>query len=178
MAEGLTKYQIEIITKEVSKIQERKSNEKKKERRNWKLRNTQLLLKNYQLLKKHCDGIIPTLEVYQDSIFNQEELDLAMLMKYKARTKEMLDYFDLMFSSYSQYCHNQGPMAERRLGVVSKLYTFENKAFHLTKSEVADYYAIDARTVDRDIKKSSEELSIFLFGIDSLDDLSHVLFVS
>lgn len=178
MSEGLTKHQLEIITKEVLKIQGIKNNARKKERRGWKLRNTNLLLKNYQMLKKHCEGIIPTLNQYEDSLFDPEDLSLETLMKYKARTKEMLDYFDLMFSSYSQYCHNQGPMAERRLDVVNRVYLFSSDEQRMSKSKMAALYDVDSRTIDRDIKKVSEELSVFLFGIDSLDDLSGVLFLS
>lgn len=175
---GLTKHQLEIITNEVLKIQSKKQKEQKKIARDWKLRNTNLLLKNYQMLKKHCDGVVPTLDEYENRIFDPEELNLEVLMKYKARTKEMLDYFDLMVSSYCQYCHNQGPMAERRFDVIHRVYLFEGDMQRMSKTQVADLYKIDSRTVDRDIKKSSEELSVFLFGIDSLEDLSNVLFVS
>lgn len=178
MANGLTKHQLEIITEHVIKIQRKKKKEQKQERRNWKLRNTNLLLKNYQMLRKHCDGIIPKLEEYEETIFNEQELDIAILMKYKARTKEMLDYFDLMFSSYSNYCHNNGPMAERRLKIITGLYLYENEISKRKKSDLASQYDIDMRTVDRDIRKAGEELSIFLFGIDSLDDLANVLTVS
>ena len=50
MAEGLSKHQIEIITAKVLEIQERKR-KKQKRKRDWKLRNTNLLLKNYRMLK-------------------------------------------------------------------------------------------------------------------------------
>lgn len=51
MAEGLSKHQIEIITAKVLEIQEKKKKETKREKRDWKLRNTNLLLKNYRMLK-------------------------------------------------------------------------------------------------------------------------------
>ena len=50
MAEGLSKHQIEIITAKVLEIQEKKKKETKREKRDWKLRNTNLLLKNYRML--------------------------------------------------------------------------------------------------------------------------------
>jgi hypothetical protein len=178
LAEKLTKDTLAAITQEVVKIEAMKGKERKRERRNWKLRNTTLLLKKYQMLREHCEGVIPKLTEYENSIFDPEELNLETLMKYKARTKEMLDYFDLMFSSYCQYCHNQGPMAERRFNIIRQLYVFENSNEYKSKNDLAAFYNVDSRTVDRDIKKASEELSIFLFGIDSLDDLSHVLFLS
>lgn len=98
-------------------------------------------------------------------------------MKYKARTKEMLDYFDLMFSSYNNYCRSNGDAAERRFDIIKSVY-IEDGNFRKSKSEMASYYAIDFRTVDRDIKKATDELSIFLYGIDSLDDLANVLKLS
>lgn len=172
---SLTKEQLEIITAAVLKSQKRVERDRKKEKEDWKLRNTNLLLKNYRMLKKHCDGIVPTLHEFEETIFNPNDLNLEKLMKYKARTKEMLDYFDIMLSSYNQYCHNQGVSAERRFDVINKIY-ITNPSF--SKSQMAGIYDIDDRTIQRDIKKSCQELSVFLFGIDSLDDLSNVLFVS
>ncbi|NSP41546.1 hypothetical protein HRE82_14410, partial [Enterococcus faecalis] len=67
MAEGLSKHQIEIITAKVLEIQEKKKKETKREKRDWKLRNTNLLLKNYRMLKKHCDSIVPTIQDYEIS---------------------------------------------------------------------------------------------------------------
>ncbi|NSN57342.1 hypothetical protein HRD96_05150 [Enterococcus faecalis] len=177
MAEGLSKRQIEIITAKVLEIQEKKKKETKREKRDWKLRNTNLLLKNYRMLKKHCDSIVPTIQDYEISVFDSEALNLDTLMKYKARTKEMLDYFDLMFSSYNNYCRSNGDAAERRFDIIKSVY-IEDGNFRKSKSEMASYYAIDFRTVDRDIKKATDELSIFLYGIDSLDDLANVLKLS
>ncbi|WP_313627470.1 hypothetical protein [Enterococcus italicus] len=174
-SENLTKHQLEIIADAVLKNHSRLEKDKKKEREDWKLRNTNLLLKNYRMLKKHCEGIIPTLSQFEETIFDPDELNLETLMKYKARTKEMIDYFDIMFSSYNQYCHNQGTSAERRFDVINKIYV-TNPSF--SKSQMAGIYDVDDRTIQRDIKRAGQELSVFLFGIDSLDDLSNVLFVS
>lgn len=178
MSEKLSKEMLAAITNEVIKIEDKKKKERKRQHRDRKLRNTKLLLENYQMLKKHCEGIVPILHDFENSLFDPEELDIGILMKYKARTKEMLDYFDLMFSSYNQYCHNKERAAERRFDIVRRLYVFENGGQHLTKTNLATFYNIDERTINRDIKKASEELSVFLYGIDSLDDLDHVLEMS
>lgn len=175
MTEKLSKEMLAAITQEVIKIEGKKKKERKKQRRNRKLRNTRLLLENYQMLREHCEGIVPTLHNFENSLFDPEELNIEILMKYKARTKEMLDYFDVMFSSYSQYCHNKGTSAERRFNVIRQLYVYENSGQHLNKTNLAIFYNVDTRTINRDVKKASEELSVFLYGIDSLDDLAHVL---
>ncbi|MGX7132362.1 hypothetical protein ACWOB3_07775 [Enterococcus songbeiensis] len=174
----LTNHQLEIIAGVVLKEQSRSDKQKKKDKKDWKLRNTNLLLKNYRMLKRHCDGIVPALHEFENSIFDPEELNLEKLMKYKARTKEMLDYFDIMLSSYSQYCHDHGSAADRRYDVIFSIYITSDKNGHKSKSQMAGLYNVDARTIDRDIKKAADELAIFLFGIDSLDDLASVLFVS
>lgn len=176
MADGLTKHQLEIIAEAVLKEQNNQKKRHDKVKKDWKLRNTNLLLKNYRMLKQHCDGIVPTLHDFEDTIFSPDQLELSSLMKYKARTKEMLDYFDLMLSSYCQYCHNQGEMAERRYDIIFSVYI--TNEYRKSKMQMTGIYNIDARTVDRDIKKAGEELAIFLFGIDSLDDLTNVLNVS
>lgn len=140
MAEGLTKHQLEIIVDAVLKSKKKINKEKQKEKQDWKLRNTNLLLKNYRMLKKHCDGIVPRLHQFEESIFDPEELNLEKLMKYKAQTKEMFDYFDIVLSSYNQYCHNQDITAERRFDVINKIY-ISNPSF--SKSQMAGIYYLE-----------------------------------
>lgn len=176
---NLSRKQLEAISEtaaqEALKVYERKNKANHAEYRDWRLRNTKLLLKNYQLLVNHCNGIVNDLEDYENVIFDPEDLNLQTLMKYKARTKKMLDYFDSVWKSYYTYCHQKGGSVYRRFAVIQNLYIYENE---IKIVDVAELYGVDERTIRRDEKKATEELSVFLFGIDSLEELANVLFMS
>lgn len=170
---GLTKHQLEIIAAAVLKEHQKQENKTKLSSKDWRLRNTQMLLKNYLILEKHCEGIVEDLENYEDVIFDPEELNLYTLMKYKAKTKKMLEYFNSTWGSYKNFCENQGVAAARRCDVLYKLYIDQEP---YKKMKIAELYGVDERTVRRDERKATEELSIFLFGIDSLSDLESLVF--
>lgn len=176
---NLSRKQIEAISetaaKEALKVFERKKKEKQDHHRDWRLRNTRLLFKNYRLLVKHCEEVVGDLEDYENIIFDPEDLNLQELMKYKARTKKMLNYFDTVWQSYSSYCTQKGEAVHRRCKVIEKLYIVNGSSKIV---DLADLYGVDERTIRRDEKKAISEMSIFLFGIDSLEDLANVLNVS
>lgn len=174
MAEGLTKHQLEIIAQAVLKENE-KHQAKDNVPKDWRLRNTKLLLRQYRWLTLHCQEIVEDLDEYEEVVFDPEELNLRALMKYKAKTKRMMDYFDATWGSFYAHSKNRGKMAQRRADVLFKLYisTEEYK-----KVDIADIYGVDESTIRRDESKATVELSIFLFGIDSLNDLENILSVS
>lgn len=165
---GLSKELLEVITEAVISQQEKSMQQTKKKTRDRRLRNTNLLLKNYRMLTKHCEHILVEIEEYEEVVFDPSDLQIHALMKYKAKTKKMLAYFDAVFRSYKQYCAVSGIAAKRRADVIEKRYiTSDNQ----TAESIAEYYDVEKRTIFRDINKATEELSVFLFGIDSLEDL-------
>lgn len=172
MAGGLTKHQLEIIAEAV--IKEQKKHERKQESsaKDWRLRNTKLLLRHYRWLEAHCDEIMEDLEAYEDIIFDPEELNLKALMKYKAKTKRMMSYFDATWGSYKQFCVDKGGANFRRYQVLEKLYILPEP---MKKVELAELMNLDERTIRRDESKAIQELSVFLFGIDSLTDLEQMV---
>lgn len=172
MKSGLTKQQLEIIAEAVMKEQKKQEKRQQVERKDWRLRNTRLLLQNYRFLQKHCEEIHEDLTDYEEIIFDPEDLNIQVLMKYKARTKKMLDYFDTTWRSYREYCLSVGGANERRMKVIQKLYIIDEP---MQKCDLAELFYVDERTIRRDEKRAVKELSIFLFGIDSLEDLTTVL---
>lgn len=163
--------QIILITKTVDQIIDKKNRRTKKEEKDYRLRNTSLLLKNYRLLRVHCDSIVEDLTVYEEFTYDAAELDLKVLMKYKARTAKMLKYFEFVFKSYGEIAAVEGEAFKRRYNVVNHLYVSASK---LTADELAEKYTMDRSTVFRDVKRAINELSIMLFGIDSFDDLEEM----
>lgn len=154
----------ETVLKEVRKQQDRHSKQHKDRR----LRNTKLLVENYRMLNKHCEGINADLKDYEEYTYDPDQIQLHTLMKYKVKTKKMLNYFDSMLRTYKEYCELTGPMAARRYKILYTLYIDDDKK---SADDVAEFYNMDRSTVFRDAKKATEELSIFLFGLDSLNDL-------
>ena len=166
--DSLSKTQLEIISEAVLKEHHKLIKKEHESEKDWRLRNTKLLLKHYQMLQKHCEEITEDLDDYEEIVFDPAELDLKALMKYKAKTKKMLDYFDASFGSYRDFCKGKGYASIRRCNVLYKLYiSTEN----FNKVKIAEFYSLDEKTIRRDEAKATEELSIFLFGIDSLADL-------
>lgn len=164
----LPKETIEAITKTVIQTWEKEQTKAKNEKKDWRLRNTRLLLKNYRMLEEHCRGVKVELEAYEEIVYDPEELELHTLMKYKAKTAKMLLYFDEMFKAYGNYCNRAGEATRRRFQVVDRLYVSNNE---MGAEQVAEYFNINTRTVYKDADKAIEELSVFLFGIDSIYDL-------
>lgn len=166
--DSLSKRQLEIIAETVLKEHQKLSKKEQAAEKDWRLRNTKLLLKHYQMLQKHCEEITEDLEDYEEIVFDPAELNLKALMKYKAKTKKMLDYFDATWGSYQGFCKDKGTAAHRRCDILYKLYI---SSANYNRVDLAEFYDVDERTVRRDESKAMEELSVFLFGIDSLADL-------
>lgn len=166
--ESLSQQQLETIAAAVLKEHQKLVKKEHEAEKDWRLRNTKLLLKHYQMLQKHCEEITEDLDDYEEIVFDPSELDLKALMKYKAKTKKMLDYFDATLGSYRKFCKDKGVASQRRCDTLYKLYI---SSANCSRVDLSEFYNIDERTIRRDEAKATEELSIFLFGIDSLSDL-------
>lgn len=165
--ENLTKEQLTVISQVVKSELDKDQKRKAKELKDYRLRNTTLLVKNYRMLRVHCDTIVEDLEVYEDSVYDPQELTLNTLMKYKARTAKMLDYFDSIFRAYHELAERDTEMMLRRWKTVFQMYVGPDK---LTAVDMAEYYGVDERTVYRYLNKAFDELSTLLWGITSFDD--------
>ncbi|OJG96689.1 hypothetical protein RV18_GL001975 [Enterococcus termitis] len=128
----------------------------------------------YIFLKKHCLEITEDLNEYENVVFEPEELNLRALMKYKAKTKKLLDYFDTVWGSYKAYCVEKGGSVERRCKVLEKLYILQKTMKYV---DIAELFNVDESTIRRDEKKATSELSVFLFGVDALEDLVDAIFM-
>lgn len=164
----LSTEQVEQIVKVVKRESEKHDKKKRKETKDYRLRNTTLLLKNYRMLKAHCQGIEEELDEYENIVYDPSELNLNTLMRYKAKTRKMIEYFESVFKAYEELAKRNGETMWRRYQVVSKMYVMQEKQ---SADAVAEFYNIDRRTVFRDSKKAIEELSVLLWGVDSFDDL-------
>lgn len=166
MANGLTKHQLEIISKAVLSENRRQYDENKKEEKIRNLRNTELLLKNYRKLKALCD------EALQEAIpadypeFSLETLTLESLTVYRKKTLMMMNHVDKMLVAYEWACR-QGSIEEQRRFKVLKLRYLAD--IHLSIKEIVELHKIDQSTVYRDTKQAINDMSVLLFGLDALN---------
>lgn len=131
------------------------------------LRNTKSLLSHYLLLQNHLNVELP--EVSDDVPLSQYERSLYSLLGYRVRSKEMMEFVNNILYRYQDICKAGTFEEQRRFDVIKKLYLIDNK---LTRVQLADFYRVDEKTIRRDERKAIDELSIMMFGIDALNDMS------
>lgn len=146
-------------------------NERKRQFANeqtWRVKNTKLLLKNYDILTEHSKDIDTDIDRYLKDVFSQDDLKIRSIVGYKARTKKMMEYTDLMLQAYHNYSQKRDDATRRRYYIIRHLYVEPMK---LTLLQIADHFGVSERTVMRDQKEAVKEFSIFLFGIVSLEEM-------
>lgn len=166
---GLTEKQIQIISQEAIKQFRAQVKKQKKQERDWRLRNTKLLLENYHKLKSHCEDIPKQVEEYEDSIFSLEDLTLETLMKYRIKTAKMLKYFEQRLKHYEIDCNNGSDEEKRRFKIIEQRYLATER---LTVRQLCERYNVEQGTIYRDSKLAIVDISLLLFGIAALE-LTH-----
>lgn len=177
----MTKTESELIEK-VSKISaktaveaaldfmEKEKQRQEAEKRDRRLRNTKLLLRNYRNLKKHCESIPEDLKTFDNMIildeFGTSELEVESIKRSKQRTWLMVKFTERMLSVYEKLCKESNREEDlRRYQTIYHLYVSDEKQ---TAREVAECHNVDERTVYRDVDEACKALSSLIFGIDSL----------
>lgn len=161
---------IDLTDETIEKLADRiftKSNDFSKTESEKQLRNTQDLLKNYRLLENHIDVEMPKLD--EDTPLSKYELSLYSLLGYRARSKEMIIFVKEVLDRYKNICMNGTSEQQRRYKVIKGLY-IDSPA--LTKDKLSELFNADIKTIRRDELQAINELSIMIFGIDSINDMS------
>ncbi|MEN2307906.1 hypothetical protein [Lentilactobacillus parabuchneri] len=131
------------------------------------LRNTKDLLKNYRLLENHLDVDLPRLE--DETPLSKYELSLYSLLGYRARSKEMIQFINQIVERYKKICSEGTPEQRRRFNVIYDVYVGHPKQ---NRYELARRYNVDEKTIRRDERIAIHEISVMLFGIDAINDMS------
>lgn len=132
-----------------------------------KLRNVKVLLVNYKYLENHLNVELPELE--DDMKLSKYELSLYSLLGYRARSKELMKFVNDSLIRYKSICEGSNDEGQRRYDVIYSLYI---AAHRMTYNAIAKKYSVDDNTIRRDERKAREELSILMFGADSINDMS------
>lgn len=152
-------------------FQEKEKQKQQKAKRDWRLRNTKLLLKNYRSFVKHSEGVKERLSVAEgaeaiEDIYTNE-LAIESIKKSKQRTLAMVQFIQRMVSVYKAMCESSGqPEDIRRFQIIHELYFSEEKQ---TVKQIAECHNIETRTVYRDINEAVESLSVLMFGVDGIE---------
>lgn len=164
------------VTLETLKQQKKKERE---ERRDWRLRNTRLLLENLQNFKDHADKSVfdvrRVLEsaqndpegVYSQQLSNRQDIYLEGLAISAGRTETLVQQTESMLELYRLQCEKGSDEKQRRYRVL-KAYSLDGKDYQ----QIVEEESISKSTVFRDIEIAVEELSVLLFGADIFYDLN------
>ncbi|KEF40429.1 hypothetical protein M670_00455 [Schinkia azotoformans MEV2011] len=162
----LTKNQLEIITQEVIKQFKMQGKEQQKQEKDWRLKNTKLLLENYHRLKDHCDDINQQVEEYKDTVFSLEELTIETLMKYRLKTAKMMRHFERMLRYFEEDCLNGTEEEQRRYKIIYHRYLNDDRS---TVQQLCKILNVEQGTIYRDTKLAINDISVLLFGLSALD---------
>ena len=163
------KFGIEKAIETMEKIKQ----EKCKQRFDRRLRNIELLLKNYRNFKIHVKDAIGdslkqrSLEVFEEfeTFEYDEQLYIDAIKKSKERTAIMVKHIDNMLDMYKAIAQVKKKDDIRKYNVIEALYISDEEK---NVSEIAKDLHIDRATVFRYKNEALESLTVLIFGIDGL----------
>ncbi|MDN9011099.1 hypothetical protein [Brevibacillus laterosporus] len=170
LIEQVTKLSAEIAIKAAMDHLEKEKRKQEKVKKDWRLRNTRLLLKNYRSFVVHCGKIEKEIELLDmaevlDELYT-ENFAVESIRRSKQRTKAMMKFIGRMLNAYKDMCEQSGKTEEiRRYKIIHALYISEQKQ---EIDDVAKCHKIDIRTVYRDINEAVKTLSVLIFGVDGI----------
>lgn len=150
----------------------------RRERRDWRLRNTRLLLEHLQQFDTHAHKSVydvrKVLEsaqndpegVYSQQLSGRQDVYLEGLAISAGRTETLVQQTKSMLELYRLQCEKGNAEKQRRYRVLAA-HSLEGKDYQ----QIMDEEAISKSTVFRDIDLAIEELSIMLFGADIFYDM-------
>ena len=125
--------------------------EERKHRRKRKLRNTELLLRNYHMLM---------------SLYNDEVI-VESIKNSATRTAIIMSHVDTMISLYHTYCERaeNSDIEMRRYDVLWDRYLADEP---LNVESISKKHHMTKQNVYADLKIATERLTALIFGVDGL----------
>jgi hypothetical protein len=164
---------IKLAVEAVRKHDKQQEIKNKKNRHNWKLRNTRLLLDHYNFFKDHVDESIcssdqmEVIDIIAELDGCRESIDIESIKKSARKTFVFMGHIDKMISLYQVWCDMYGEVEQRRIRVL--------KAFYIDKIKVPDILEVESiseRTFYRDIDNALNTLSALIFGIEAASKMA------
>ena len=155
--------------------EERKASRKKT--RDRRLRNTELLLRNYNMFKLSVENSVYTVRQAEEEQSANEILNIMMdkdggeqvvesIKRSCVKTITILQHIDTMLELYQIYCERScDELDQRRYDVLVDRF-ITNPA--LSVKDIASKYNISKESVYSDLKVAKERVSSLIFGIDGV----------
>lgn len=157
----------EIINKAVKEAIREYDKEKMIERKDKRFHNTRLLLKHYNDLKNHIKNAIDDINQIRDEsdfldiLDDVDELYILSIKRSKTKTLIMLSHIDMALEMLK---NKQGKLCSLEKYLALEKYYKDEKSYE----DVAEELNCSVITVKRWVKEMTNELSIFLFGIEGI----------
>ena len=171
---------IKIGTETGISIYEQKKKAEAKEKHDRRLRNTEMLLKNYRSFSSYNDNavislydalkidedIYSVLELMEGRERTSSEVKIDSIEKGVLRTKIMMAHVNVILDIYKRNCENSPyPEEMRRYRVIYGMYLGDKEK---KAEQIAEEECCDIATVYRDKKNAITKLTALIFGIDGI----------
>ncbi len=157
---------------------EKDKEEKKKHKVDMRIRNTELLLHNYNNFKKHMkESVYTENQLTKEELFNELDLDMDeeitttqinSIIQSKNKTIIIMKHIDTFLDYYKYKCLNSNREDVQRRYEVIKLLYLNKEEDKKTQEEVSGILDCSDRTVRTTKNIAIKELSVLFFGIDGL----------
>ena len=139
-------------------------------RRTLRIKNTKLLLKNYQELMLQAQESIGEMDYnyWMDLMLPDGKISLDSIRRSIAKTRALCMHVQVMLDEYRKKCEQGSSSAQMRWRIISSYYLDAPK---LSAPEIAEKEYVDVGNVYAQIEKGCDELGVYLFGIDALEQL-------
>lgn len=151
---------------------EKQRQDKIKNKYDRRLRNTEMLLRNYNSFKEHAENATYTdikengLEDVFDYDDEIDDLFINSILKTKRRTEIMLKHINNCIEYYSYKClASDREDIQRRIQVIKMLYINEEP---MTYDDISEELDCSTKTVNNTKKAAIKDLSVLFFGIDGV----------
>ena len=150
--------------------------EERKHRRKRKLRNTELLLRNYHMLKDNAENSVfwrsqmeeSAADILEEmmSLYNDEVI-VESIKNSATRTAIIMSHVDTMISLYHTYCERveNSDIEMRRYDVLWDRYLADEP---LNVESISKKHHMTKQNVYADLKIATERLTALIFGVDGL----------
>lgn len=150
--------------------------EERKHIRKRKLRNTELLLRNYHMLKENAENSVfgrsqmeeSAADILEEmmSLYNDEVI-VESIKNSATRTAIIMSHVDTMISLYHTYCERveNSDIEMRRYDVLWDRYLADEP---LNVESISKKHHMTKQNVYADLKIATERLTALIFGVDGL----------
>lgn len=170
--EKIIEIGVQVGVREALERIKREKDQKAKSRYDRRLRNTDLLLRNYKNFVAHCKNAVYTkkqiqgqnaVDILDECEGMDEETYVQAVQRTKERTAIIINHVKLVMAFYKFSTERGNDQEYRKYKVINGIY-FEGKTY----KDLAEELYCSTKTIERDRNAAIAELSTLIFGVDGL----------